>query len=241
MDAYIQKYRDYQYDTLIIDEIKALILPSYKNAGSHVNHDIEICNELYVIRSSGGQMLAFFMVGYHQIDAIDCCYLGLSTCRQEYKNSGYVKELYLTFARDCIRKELYLNKRITCYWTTATPIVYHWFTKYFSDVQPDRTGHCDETGRTLLFAIASEKYKHAGFDERIPFVLRNAAIGINYSDQEHHRLEDAIVSLNLSVFSDHHLDERNGDRFLMLGYAPSHDRLIELTKNNFELLSVSGP
>ena len=230
MKSNIQKYIDYQNNKELTDGIMELIIPSYKNAGSHISHDIEICNELYVISSDSGEMLAFFMVGYHSIENIACCYLGLSACRHEYKNSGFVKALYLEYARDCIKKELETNNRIISYWTTATPIVYHWFSKYFTKVQPDRQGNCTKEGLEMLLSIASNKYQKAKFNYDTPFVLRNAAQQINYSDQEQARIKQAITDLKLTVFEMYKLDETNGDRFLMFGYTPSHDKLIEITQ-----------
>lgn len=50
----IIKYTDYQTNQKLVDSIMELIIPSYKNAGSHITHDIEICNELYVINSAAG-------------------------------------------------------------------------------------------------------------------------------------------------------------------------------------------
>lgn len=231
MKLNIAKYDDYQNNQELVGEIMKMILPSYKNAGSHIAKDIAICNQLYIVNSEDHQMLAFFMVGYHKINDLDCCYLGLSACRQEYKNNGFVKALFFEFARDCIRKELSLNKRILCYWTTATPIVYHWFCKYFSDVAPDRQGNCSTGSKRLLTLIARSKYKNASFEADYPFILRQAAHQINYSDAENDRIRQAIIDLNLAVFENHRLDETNGDRFLMVGYAPHHDKLIEYTQS----------
>lgn len=230
MKPAIIKYIDYQDDDKLVSAIMELIIPSYKNAGSHIAKDIKLCNELYAINSENEEMLAFFMVGYHNIAGIECCYLGLSACHQEQKNNSFVKALYFAFARDCAMKELKVNSRILCYWTTATPIVYHWFCKYFSQVQPDRQGHCINASRSILTTIAQAKYKNATFDVENPFVLRHAAQQINYSDTEKERIEQAIKDLNLQVFDSYKLDETNGDRFLMYGYTPPHDKLIELTQ-----------
>ena len=207
-----------------------LIEPSYKASGKHIAKDNENCNELYVMQSDNGQMLALFMVGYHLINEIDCCYLGLSACREEYKNNGFVKRLYLEYAKDCIKKELEINRRIYSYWTTATPIVYHWFTKYFSGVEPNKHGVCTGSGLQILQAIANEKYQKASFEPATPFVLRQAAYQINYSDNERQRIAKAIKDLDLTVFEKYKLDETQGDRFLMFGYCPPYDKIIELIK-----------
>lgn len=216
----ILKYKDYHADRKLIDGIKEVIAPSYKNAGAHIFHDIEICNELYVINTDEEKMLAFFMVGYHTINDIKCCYLGLSACREEYKSSGFVKTLYLEFVSDCMKREMNLSSKIVCYATTATPIVYSTFPKLFSKVQPDVNGNCSVEAKQILLEIAQQKYAEADFELDTPFVLRHAAKEINYSDKEKERIRKAINDLNLSVFDRYKIDESNGDRFLMIGYTP---------------------
>ncbi len=197
-----------------------MIAPSYKSAGSHVTKDIEICDELYIIYSDNKEILAFFMFGFHKVKDLDCCYLGLSACRQEYKANGLVKALYLEFAKNCKTVELAYKRRLLCYWTTATPIVYNWFNKHFRNVEPDKFGNCTEKGLETLYTIATERYEKAKFDINIPYVLRHAAKGINYSDEENQRIEKAIIDLNLPIFNEFNLDEKNGDRFLMIGFCP---------------------
>ena len=230
MKTEIVKYTNYQHNQELIKRIMDLIEPSYKTAGKHITKDIEICNELYVMQSDNELLLAIFMVGYHSINDINCCYLGLSACKEEYKNNGFVKRLYLEFAKDCVAKELEINKRIYSYWTTATPIVYHWFEKYFSGVEPDRHGICTSSGLQILQTIANKKYPKAEFEIATPFVLRHAAHQINYSDNERHRITKAIKDLDLTVFEKYKLDETQGDRFLMFGFCPPYNKIIELTK-----------
>jgi hypothetical protein len=212
----------------ILSGIRNIINDSYKIAGKHIEKDIELCNELYTIYNDD-ELVAFFMVGYTIIDNLDFCYLGLSSCKERYKNMGYVKALYLEFARDCIRRELQYNKRIICYWTTATPIVYHWFCKYFTNVQPDRDGNCTVEGKKILLLLANNKYSQAKFQKDTPFLLRQAAHQINYSDDEKQRISVAVKDLALTVFEKYNLNESNGDRFIMYGFTPNHPDLIRLT------------
>lgn len=215
----IEKHIDYKDNLALVNQIREIILPSYKNAGSHVSKDIDLCNELYCIQEEG-RMLAFFMVGYHEIVGIASCYLGLSACRQEYKSQGLVKSLYLEFARDCRLKEHSIGNRILCYWTTATPIVYYWFCKHFSEVYPNLKGECTDESKLLINLIAKSKYPKANRDPINPFVLRHAAHEINYSDDEVNRVKKATQDLGLFVFDKFALDETKGDRFLMVGYCP---------------------
>lgn len=232
----LTRYTNYQKNAALIKEIHELIAPSYKEAGSHITRDIELCPILYTINSTKGQMLALFMVGYHTVNNIECCYLGLSACREEYKSQGLVKKLYLEFNRDCIKRERELNKRIVCYGTTATPIVYYAFHKIWINPQPDMDGNCSLEGVQIISTIAKVQYPDAGIDEAGPFILRHAAHHINYSEAEKERLKKAALDLNLTVFDKFRLDETQGDRFLMIGYAYSQDKLIELI-NSEELIN----
>ena len=232
MEIEILKFIDYQSDNDLINCIMDLIGPSYKTAGTHIAKDIEICNELYVMQSENRQMLAIFMVGYHSINELNCCYLGLSACKEEYKNKGLVKRLYLEFAKDCLDKEHQINDRIYTYWTTATPIVYYWFTKYFNNVEPDIHGDCTTTGLKILQTIAKEKYSKAQFEYQTPFILRQAAQQINYSVSERQRITKAVKDLDLRVFEKYNINEMQGDRFLMFGFCPMNDNETNAYKSS---------
>ena len=220
MSNRISKHINYQSNQQLIKGIMGLIAPSYQEADAHIAKDIERCNELYVMNSKGGAMLAVFMVGYHPIHEMQCCYLGLSACKEGHKNKGLVKQLYLAFAKDCLQKEREMNQRILCYWTTATPIAYHWFTKHFYDVQPDREGNCSKKAKAILAMIATTQYPRASFKTETPFVLRRAAKQVRYSEAEQQRITVAKNELELGVFDEYNLNEEHGDRFLMMGYVP---------------------
>lgn len=224
----IKKVKNFSKNKKIIQDLFTLTKPSYIDNTSVLNREINLCNEIYLMYDPLNNLMAFFMISYQTFTSKHFCYLGLSACRHDHKNNGYIKKLYLEFARDCIKKEIKHNIKIITYWTTATPIVYHWFSKYFRNVQPDRSGNCTEEGLANLLNIALEKYPKENFNHKTPFVLRKIAEQTYYSEQEKNRLKQTIIDLNLSVFQRYNLDESNGDRFLMLGYTPPHNQLIEL-------------
>ena len=82
----------------------------------------------------------------------------------------------------------------------------------------------------ILQTIANKKYPKAKSELATPFVLRHVAHQINYSDNERQRITKAIKDLDLTVFEKYKLDETQGDRFLMFGFCPLYDKIIELTK-----------
>jgi hypothetical protein len=219
----IRRTENYQHNDSLIAEIHEIIAPSYKEAGSHITKDIERCPILYTINSSEGKIIALFMIGYHNIDNMKTCYMGLSACREEYKNQGLAKLLYLEALRDCNLKEAEINQRIICYWTTATPIAYHVVQKIFQDAQPDHIGNCTPEAQKIISAIARANYPDVTVDATCPYLLRHAAHNINYSEEEKERIKKAARDLNLEVFDRYKLDETQGDRFLMIGYAPTLD------------------
>jgi hypothetical protein len=216
----IIKCQNYRNDSALIEAMNMLIAPSYKTVGQLLVNEIELCSDIYIVRSEDNELLGFFMVDYHTVNGMNCCYLGLSACRSDMKNNGIVKSLYQEFGRDCAQREKELGTTILCYWTTATAIVYHWFATHFSNVQPDINGTCSVTGKSQLRSIASTKYQHADFDIDTPFVLRSAMKQTNYAETERVRLQQASKDLSLKVFDKYQLDETKGDRFLMIGYAP---------------------
>jgi len=217
----VKKITNYRGNKELITQIMGLIGPSYKNAGSHITKDIEICDELYYINSSSdGKMIAFFMVGYHLVEGVPHCYLGLSACAHEFKSTGIVKNLYLQFQRDCRVKQSELKRPIICYCTTATPIVFSAFHRLFIDTQPSFDGRCTEQAKSGMLKIIRRKYPDALFDPGKPFILRQAAKNISYSDAEKERINAIEQKLGITIFSENEINEAQGDRILMFGYVP---------------------
>jgi hypothetical protein len=218
---YIQKLHNFSSNQELIKQIYELSVPSYINSSALLERDINRCNEVYILRNDIGELLAFFMVNFEKIGTINACFLGWSACHNDYKNAGYAKYLYNSFFLDCKEKESVLNDRILCFWTTATPIAYYWFNKNIDNCQPNLEGDITNEGKENFIKIVNANYSAIGIDEEIPFILRGVATNTNYSKKEKARLHKIEKELNIKAFSRYPINELNGDRYLMLGYAPA--------------------
>jgi hypothetical protein len=221
----LRRVCDFASSEKIVKEIYELTAPSYIDNTAIVKREIEHCNEIYLLYNSDEMLVAFFMVNFERLEDMDTCYLGLSTCHHNYKGYGYAKYLYNSFFMDCKMREASSAGKVLCWWTTASPIPYQWFNKNVDDCQPDMEGNISEATRKLMIKIAAQKYSHIQVDESRPFILNKVAKTTNYSLIEKNKLKQVQDKLKISVFDRFPIDESNGDRYLMTGFAPSIDIL----------------
>ncbi|MES2650497.1 MAG: GNAT family N-acetyltransferase [Bacteroidota bacterium] len=211
---------NFKSDQVLVSKILDLTRLSYVTNEELIQREIEHNSDIYITTNENDDLLAFFMVNLEQVSGEDTYYLGLSACRDELKGQGLGKALYLKFMADCRRREVDENKKFLLWWTTATPIVYYWFNKYVSNVQPDMDGNYNEKGETIARRICEEKFSEIEIDPVHPFILRSVAQNTSYSLNEQARLLVATENLKMDVFQKFNLREENADRFLMIGYAP---------------------
>jgi hypothetical protein len=216
----IELRTNFKFDTDLVEKILDLTRASYITNTELIEREIEHNSDIYIITNDNEDLLAFFMINLEKVNDEDTYYLGLSACRDELKGKGLGKSLYLKFMEDCKIREQKENKKFLLWWTTATPIVYYWFNKYVSRVQPDMNGNYTEDAKEIVLSIIKEKFKDIQVDGIHPFILRSVAENTSYSLNEQARLLVATESLGLDVFQRFNLKEENADRFLMIGYAP---------------------
>lgn len=216
----VELRKNFKFDKDLVSKILDLTRSSYVNNKELIEREIKHNSDIYIITNDRNHLLAFFMINFEPVGSRETYYLGLSACREEYKGKGLGKSLYLKFMRDCREREKIENKRFLLWWTTATPIVYYWFNKHVSGVQPDMNGDFDESGRSVALAIVEEKFRDIQADRLHPFILRSVAGNTNYSSTEQARIQAATEKLGMDVFQKFNLREENADRFLMIGYAP---------------------
>lgn len=210
---------NFKSDIALVGKILELTRTSYVSNTYLIEREIEHNQDIYII-SSGTKLLAFFMVNFELVNRQETYYLGLSACSEDYKGKGLGKSLYLRFLDDCRTREKNENKKFMLWWTTGTPIVYYWFNKYVSKVQPDMDGAYDKEGENIAIAIVKEKFPEITVDKDHPFILRSVAANTTYSLNEKARLLVATEKLKMDVFQKFNVREENADRFLMIGYAP---------------------
>jgi len=216
----IQLRTNFKSDVDLVSRILELTNSSYITNTQLIEREIEHNQDIYIIINKQEELLAFFMINFEKVNEKDTYYLGLSGCREDLKGKGLGKSLYLKFIDDCRLKEKLEGRKFLLWWTTATPIVYYWFNKYVSSVQPDMNGNYNEEGEKIVRLIIAEKFKGISVDNVHPFILRSVAENTSYSQNEQARLIVATESLGLDVFQRFNLKEENADRFLMIGYTP---------------------
>ena len=217
----IQLRTNFKSDTYLVSQILDLTNASYITNIQLIEREIAHNQDIYIITNTqNDDLLAFFMINFEKVNDEDTYYLGLSGCRDDLKGMGLGKSLYFKFIEDCRKREKRDNQKYLLWWTTATPIVYYWFNKYVSDVQPDMNGNFDQAGEKIAQKIIAEKFKGILIDQQHPFILRSVAENTTYSFSEQQRLIKATENLGMDVFQRFNLKEENADRFLMIGYAP---------------------
>lgn len=211
---------NFKSDADLVSRILELTNATYITNTQLIEREIEHNQDIYIVNNEQDELLAFFMINFEKVNGEDTYYLGLSGCRDDLKGKGLGKSLYLKFMEDCREREKQENRKFLLWWTTATPIVYYWFNKYVSAVQPDMNGNYDEQGEKIVRGIIAEKFKGIPVDKQHPFILRSVAENTLYSLSEQQRLIQATENLGMDVFQRFNLREENADRFLMIGYAP---------------------
>ena len=216
----IQLRTNFKSDADLVSRILELTNATYITNTQLIEREIEHNQDIYIVNNEQDELLAFFMINFEKVNGEDTYYLGLSGCRDDLKGKGLGKSLYLKFMEDCREREKQENRKFLLWWTTATPIVYYWFNKYVSAVQPDMNGNYNEQGEKIVRGIIAEKFKGIPVDKQHPFILRSVAENTLYSLNEQQRLIQATENLGMDVFQRFNLREENADRFLMIGYAP---------------------
>lgn len=221
---------NFKNNRIVISEIYELTKPSYNDNSFVLEREISHCNTIYLLYDDENKLVAFLMVNFEKIGNYPTFYMGLSGCSHLHKGKGYAKYLYNTFFIDCNKKEKELKNKILCWWTTATPIVFHWFNLNIDKCEPNLNGEISEFGLEMFELIVKNKYKNISFDPKCPFLLYQVAEKTTYSDIEVQRLLKIKEQLKIKAFEIYKIDERKGDRYLMIGFAPPIDILNKRLK-----------
>jgi hypothetical protein len=171
----IQLRTNFKSDADLVSRILELTNATYITNTQLIEREIEHNQDIYIVNNEQDELLAFFMINFEKVNGEDTYYLGLSGCRDDLKGKGLGKSLYLKFMEDCREREKQENRKFLLWWTTATPIVYYWFNKYVSAVQPDMNGNYNEQGEKIVRGIIAEKFKGIPVDKQHPFILRSVA------------------------------------------------------------------
>jgi len=208
-------------DTSIGADISSITAESYSNPGVLLSQEFAKNNQVYLSLSSEGQLEAFFMVGWSEINLhgapIDCVFLGLSAVTAKRKGSGIVLTLYGRFFHDAAQIANSRNRPVAWWFHTASPIVAGVMWKIADDIGPQPDGTLSAEQHVLLRAI-QDRYNFLPYrDERMPCVLRRFAQA-RYARDEVSRL-NARRARDRSILDDWNIDEAAGDRVLFVGQS----------------------
>ena len=226
----LHRLDNYHQDAGLLAEIKALLAPSYQTDDptafkSFAQPVPGIEYVLYTLRDELGNLAAFNAFGYHRIDEVECCYLGMTATHRDWQGHGLMQYLHRICFMECCERERHVTTRIPIYATTAKSTAFAWLVQAMAEAAPDLTGYCSPESIQWLRKVAATQYPQAAWEFATPYVLRHAAPpNVRYSEPEWQRVQQAAARQPASFFNAAQIDERNGDRMLIVGYAP--DELV---------------
>jgi hypothetical protein len=216
---------DVRADPVLVSEMRDLLAPSYVDARPVLDREFENNTVAYLLSDDTGQLDAFFMVGWDQpgrVSDMPTVYMGLSACREEYKGRGLTIRLYRQFIRDAAAREAEQGRRLLLWATTAHPLILAVFYRFFDVLAPQPDGACTDKFAKLAWELRGqlkEQYRVGTHS----LICRGIATGTRYSDGEMARLEASRSQLDLDLFREWEIDERQGDRLLLLGHVRTTD------------------
>jgi hypothetical protein len=213
---------DLRSDPVLTAEIRTLLAPSYEDAGPVLARELENNTDAYLLRDASGRLQALFMVGWEKPGRVagqPVVYLGLSACREENKGRGLTIRLYRQFNRDGAAWEAAEGERLLLWATTAHPLIVAVSHRFFEVLAPKTDGSVPDEAAALAEDLRGRLPAEYRTDPH-PLILRGVATCTRYSASESARLEAARAQLERDLFREWDVDERRGDRLLLLGRVP---------------------
>jgi hypothetical protein len=205
-------------DAPLVAEMLGLIAPSYVDAGPLVDRELRVNTTGYLLYGDERRLKAFFLVGYGfpgRVGGELAVFLGLSACREEDKNRGLPLRLYRRFITDGLAWETDHGERLRLWATTAHPLIWSICRRFWDVEWPREDGTFSPDAAELAWELRRQLPERYQRGEH-PFICRQSATTTLYSDQEVKRCEAARRKLAHDMFAKFQIDERNGDRLLML-------------------------
>ncbi len=223
MNITVSSDDEFRSNSDLHEEIIQLALPTYEDPSAVLIPAVIQFDTAYLGRDDDGKLLSFFMHGYDEIVLSDCVlpaiHLGWTCATQETKGSHMVRALYEQFLVNAVKEQRDLGIEFTLWGTTSTPVGFHLYHKYFADVVPDNQGRYTpgslEIADALRLRLTGEQVatKH-------PFLLPGVSKA-RFSQSEMERIGQIAINHDFSLFEDLGIDERNGDRLLVICRLPS--------------------
>jgi hypothetical protein len=217
-----------EWDPALRAEITDLVTPSYVDARAVLAREFEHNDVAYLARDIGGRLVAFFLVAWEDIpiegQLTPTVYLGLSATSQSTKGTGTVREAYSAFIADAVAWEQEQGRRLVLWGTTATPSAYNAVRLLFADLQPLPDGGFSPTQVAAVARFRECLGVGPPAADEHPFVLRGVAANTLYAPEESARITRISRDKQFRLFDLLGIDERRGDRLLLLCRVPGqHD------------------
>lgn len=214
---------DFKLNTQLHNDIIHLAQPSYEDASIVLSSALVSYDTAYLAHEDDGKLVSFFLAGHENISVegqtLPSIHLGWTCSTQETKGSGIAQLVYKQFMSDSLNLQRALGVEFLLWGTTATPIGFHLYHKHFADVEPNYDGSYSPEAEKI--AVALRERLGATNDGDHPFVLKGCNKA-RFSQQELARIEIVNQANSFSLFNDLDIDERAGDRLLVVCRLPSH-------------------
>jgi hypothetical protein len=191
--------KSYRDDKDLLEAMRVLIAPSYVGMPRMFEHDVELCDRLYLLVEAE-TLVAFFMVGFISIGdgTSPAIYLGLSAAAESHKNSGVVRTVFRRFTTDARSYQAEREQPVVMFGTLATPSSFFAVHTMWKDAQPSGDGEFRESERGIAQQAAD--WLGARVSPAHPFVLPEYAVGTRYSESERRRIARVCEKHDFGLF-----------------------------------------
>lgn len=218
------KGKDFHQDLELVKKIQSIIQETYVDPLPILMRELSICTDLY-LATQGDSIVGFSMVSKEEDLQIKsktfaCVYLGLGATSEKFRQSGSGKRIFDQIISDAQVWEKENKKNVLFWFTTLNPIVSHTIHACFANPEPTLEGGYTKEGAEIVCEIVRREGWEKFQDPNHPFILQKIVQDARYSEAERKKIEKANQHRKISLFSDLHLDETQGDRMLYICYPP---------------------
>ena len=207
----------------LIEILLPVARDAYEDAELLILKDLRMSDRVYLLRDQDGVVHGFLMAGFEQPVDVSLAerrtaYVGLGAVRPDLRGTGSCLPLFRAFIRDGQLKEAQDGCSYLVWATTASPTVWNLFSGLFRDVAPVLGKPITQTQIEWANRIRASMRTGRLQEPEDPFYWPNHKPDIRYSLAEWQRIQKETGGFPYRDFT---IDERRGDRLLMIGHLPS--------------------
>ena len=207
----------------LIEILLPVVRDAYADAELLILKDLRMSDRVYLLRDQDRVVHGFLMAGFDHPANVSLperrpAYMGLSAVRPSARGTGNCLPLYRAFIRDGQLKEAE-NGCVYLIWaTTASRTVWNLFSALLNDVAPIQGKPLTQRQIEWASAIRASMRSSHPQEPEDPFYWPDHKPDIRYSPAEWQRIQNETGGFPYGDFT---VDERRGDRLLMIGHLPS--------------------